>query len=509
MGDPDRDHDRRLVRRVSTGVALSVAGTNLLGVVAVFAFTVWVLPASPIPDERHAIVINLVLLGLWAPLAIALGAWWGHRTMRPALAWLLDGRPPTEQEELAVLRAPLRLFRVQVRLWLVSAAVFGLVNGFITPRLISRVALPTVLGGLTTCAITYLTTERMFRPVAARALSEGLLDRPRLPGVTARQVLAWALGTGVPVLGLVIAGIFGAAEPETSRLSLAVTMIALGGTALAVGLWTTYLGARAVSDPVRSVRHGLERVTEGHLDVEIPVYDGSEVGLLQDGFNRMVDGLRERERIRDLFGRHVGAEVAADALDHAPALGGGPVEVAVLFVDLVESTRLAAENPPDVVVDLLNRFFAVVVDAVAAHDGWVNKFQGDAALAVFGAPRAIDDPAGAALATGRELAARLGRDVPDCRAGIGVAAGRAVAGYIGAEDRFEYTVIGDPVNEAARLTELAKRVPGGLVASGAAVDRAAPAEAARWTPEDTVMLRGRTDPTVVQRPREYHGTPTS
>lgn len=508
MAEPDRRSDRRLVRRVGWGVALSVVGTNLVGGVAVFAFAVWVLPGDPIPDEHDTVLINVVLFSIWLPLVALVGAWRGHRVLRPARAWLLEGRPPTEVEEIAVLRAPLRLFRVQVRLWLVSAAVFGVVNGLITPRLISRVTLPTVLGGLTTCAITYLTTERMFRPMAARVLAEGTLDRPRLPGVTARQVLAWALGTGVPVLGLVIAGIFGAAEADTTRLSLAVTMIALGGTALAVGLWTTYLGARAVSDPVRSVRRGLERVTEGHLDVEIPVYDGSEVGLLQDGFNRMVEGLRERERIRDLFGRHVGTEVAADALDHDPGLGGGPVDVAVLFVDLVESTRLAAENPPDVVVDVLNRFFAVVVAAVAPHGGWINKFQGDAALAVFGAPRPLADPAGAALAAARELADRLARDVPDCRAGIGVAAGRAVAGNIGAEDRFEYTVIGDPVNEAARLTELAKQVPGGLVASGGAVERAEPTEAARWEAEDALVLRGRTEPTVVHCPRECREAPT-
>lgn len=491
--------DRRLVWRVSVGVGLSVAATNLVGLLAVFAFAVWVLPSDPIPDEDHAVAVNIVLASVWAPLAVLAGAIWGNRKMDPARRWLLEGRAPTPDEEVAVLRGPIRLFRVQIRLWLLSAVVFATVNGILTPRLITRVGFPIILGGLTTSALAYLTTERMLRPLAARALAEGTLDRPRLPGVTARQLLTWALGTGVPILGLVITGIFGAAESDTSRLSLAVTMIALGGTALGVGLWATFLGAKAVADPVRSVRQGLERVAHGDLDVVIPVYDGSEVGLLQDGFNKMVEGLRDRERLRDVFGRHVGTAVAAEAVDNS-ALGGEVRDVAVLFVDIVASTRLAADNPPDCVVDLLNRFFAVVVATVDDHGGWINKFQGDAALAVFGAPGSCDDAPSRALAAGRALVRRLDAEVPDCRAGIGVAAGPAVAGNIGSEQRFEYTVIGDPVNEAARLTELAKDVAGGLVASGSAVDGATPAEAAHWTATDTVTLRGRTAPTVLHLP---------
>jgi adenylate cyclase len=167
----------------------------------------------------------------------------------------------------------------------------------------------------------------------------------------------------------------------------------------------------------------------------------------------------------------------------------------------VASTRLAADNPPDVVVDVLNRFFTVVVATVDEHGGWINKFQGDAALAVFGAPSPHDDPAGCALAAGRALSRRLAAEVPDCRAGIGIAAGPAVAGNIGAEERFEYTVIGDPVNEAARLTELAKDAPGGLLASGSAVAAAPAAEAACWEPAETVTLRGRTAPTVLHLPK--------
>ena len=137
------------------------------------------------------------------------------------------------------------------------------------------------------------------------------------------------------------------------------------------------------------VRQSLKQVTDGDFDVSVRVYDGSEIGLLQSGVNRMAEGLRERERLRDLFGRQVGADVAERALADSPQLGGKAREVAVLFVDLIGSTGLAEEREPEEVVSMLNAFFTDVVQVVAEHGGLLNKFEGDAALCVFGAPAGI------------------------------------------------------------------------------------------------------------------------
>jgi adenylate cyclase len=262
----------------------------------------------------------------------------------------------------------------------------------------------------------------------------------------------------------------------------------------------TFFAARATADPVLSVRRALKRVEEGDLDVEVPVYDGSELGLLQAGFNRMVEGLRERERVRDLFGRHVGEDVAREALERGVEMGGEVRDVAVLFIDVVGSTTLAATRPPTEVVDLLNRFFAVVVDVVDEHGGFINKFEGDAALAVFGAPVVRGNPAAQALAAAREIVRRLRDEVPELDAGIGLSAGPAVAGNIGGAQRFEYTVIGDPVNEAARLTELAKDTPARVLASADIVERAGAHEATHWELGDPVTLRGRTHQTRLASP---------
>jgi adenylate cyclase len=270
--------------------------------------------------------------------------------------------------------------------------------------------------------------------------------------------------------------------------------------ALVVGLVATRFVARSIAEPVAAVRQAMARVERGELDTHVPVDDGSEVGLLEAGFNRMAHGLRERERLRDLFGRHVGRDVARQALEAEIELGGETREVAALFVDLSGSTTLAAERPPDEVVALLNRFFAVVVDAVESHHGLVNKFEGDAVLAIFGAPVATEDPAGDALAAAREMADRLRDDVPDVEAGIGVSAGQAVAGNVGTVERFEYTVIGDPVNEAARLCDLAKSHQPRVLASDAALARAREAEARRWRLGEAVQLRGRTAETKLAAP---------
>lgn len=315
-----------------------------------------------------------------------------------------------------------------------------------------------------------------------------------------RLGMAWLLGTGVPFVGVFVLGIVGAfgSVQHAHYIGGAVIFLAIVGSC--TGLLATILAAKAIAHPVSAVRVGLERVARGELDVDVPVDDSSEVGQLQAGFNRMAEGLRERERIRDMFGRQVGQEVARAALSEGVRLGGEEREIAALYVDLVGSTSLALALPPTEVVRLLNRFFRVVVEVVEAEGGLVNKFEGDAALSVFGAPVVCEDCAGDGLRAARRLAARLSHELPEVDFGIGVSAGVAVAGNVGAERRFEYTVIGDPVNEAARLAELAKERPERVLASSAALDRAGEAERQAWSVTEAAVLRGRLAPTQLAHP---------
>jgi adenylate cyclase len=149
---------------------------------------------------------------------------------------------------------------------------------------------------------------------------------------------------------------------------------------------------------------------------------------------------------------------------------------------------------------LLNRFFAVVIDEVDRHRGLINKFEGDATLAIFGAPNHLDQPEDEALAAARGILYRLAEEVPEIRAGIGVAAGQVVAGNVGAKERFEYTVIGEPVNEAARLSELAKTRELPLLTTAATLRSASINEQAHWVLGESMVLRGYDQPTVLAGP---------
>ena len=498
-GQPD-DPGRTIARRTMLLMVPAVLAANTAGAVTVWALVVWVLPKPELEDPDTVLLVNVLAEAAYLAVACAAGTVWGLGRWRSTRDWLVRDRAPSEEERVATLRVPLRQLHVAGVLWGVAAVVFFAVNARWSWVLAATIGVTTLLGGVNVSAMTYLLAERIMRAASARALAHGVPQRPVLPGVTPRALLAWLFGSGVPVLGLCAIAVVDLAGEEVGERELALAMLVLGGVAVVVGLIVTWQAARAVADPVRSVRDALRRVETGELDAEVPVFDGSDLGLLQAGFNRMGAGLRERDELRDLFGRHVGEDVARAAAERGIELGGEELEVAVLFVDLVGSTRMTSELRPQEVVTRLNEFFGVVVEVVEAHGGWINKFEGDAALAVFGAPLPLEDAAGCALRAARELARRIADDVHDLEAGIGVSAGRAVAGNVGAESRFEYTVIGDPVNEAARLCELAKRHDERVLASESILRRCANGEAERWQHAEEVVLRGRPEETTPAAP---------
>jgi adenylate cyclase len=490
----------RLVKRVRLQLMAAASVANTLGIVLVVTCIVWVLPGEPVEITSGLVIANVIVAAVFLLVVCPIGVLWGEAWLRSGRRWLQEGRPPSEAEVLAVLRAPFRLFLVHASLWLLGAFAFSLTNALIDVELLARVAFTTVFGGLTTSAFAYLLAERITRPLAVAAMSISDLPKPRLPGIVTRTLLGWVLGTGIPLFGITLTAVFALAEGDATATQLGVTMLVLSAIGLSAGWWVTVLGARAVADPVRSLYEGINALGDGDLDARVEVYDGSVLGLVQVGFNDMAEGISERERLRDLYGRQVGEEVAEHALQSGIELGGAVADVAVLFVDVVGSTTLAATRPAEEVVELLNRFFGAVVDEVHRHGGWINKFQGDATLAVFGAPATVDDAAGRALAAARAIAERLPDSVPELAAGIGVAYGPAVAGHIGSEERSEFTVIGDPVNEAARLTELAKLCEPMVLASVAAVEAAGDDEATNWQATGETRLRGRTDVTRLAQP---------
>ncbi len=488
-------------RRVRIQIILTVfiVTANLIGI-GVAALVVTVAFPTPSVFEPEVRWITFIAVPIYVATALIVGVVWATTRVINNVRWAIEERRPTRADERNTFLAPWRLTRVLLFLWgvgtIVLTALYGQVDTDYIPKWLLGVSFP----GIVVSAGCFLFTEFALRPVAAQALEAGEPPRRLTEGLMGRTMLVWALGSGVPVLGIFLAAAITLFQQNVTPKQFTVAVMILALFALVFGAILMWILSWLTVTPVRVVRAALTRVEEGDLRTNVVVFDGTELGQLQRGFNSMVAGLRERERVRDLFGRHVGREVAAAAEQQRLKLGGEERHVAVIFVDIIGSTQLVTGRPATEVVDLLNRFFAVIVDEVDRHHGFVNKFEGDAALAVFGAPNRLDNPEGEALAAARAIARRIRDEAPECDAGIGVAAGDAVAGNVGAHERFEYTVIGEPVNEAARLCELAKEVPGHLLASSEAVANADEEERAHWNLGDSVTLRGYDEPTRLALP---------
>lgn len=465
----------------------SMCGAAVVGVMASRALPTGA--ALGDPNVERANVITAVVYALIAiPLACVLGVRWTTVAVTSSAA----------ARHGVLMAIPARLTGVSATVW-VSGALMLIVVNRSRPWLATTLGVATMLSATVTATLTYWWCTRVLRPHVAPVLTEHPPVRRQRPGLRMRAVAAWTVGTGVPLLMLMLVAA-SALVVEYPASRLAIVVLGLGGAAVLCGLVVTAFTAATTADPIDEVRDGMARIGDGDYDVTVPVFDASELGLLQAGFNSMADGLRERERLRDIFGRHVGRDVARLAEQSPePHLGGVNCEVAVMFVDLVGSTRMALDMAPHDLVALLNDFFATVVDVVERHGGWVNKFEGDAALAIFGAPQPMPNYAGAALAAARELVCALESGTLRLTAGIGVSAGTAVAGNVGGASRYEYTVIGDPVNEAARLSEYAKSGCA-VAASGSALAAAGSEELTHWQVVASQVLRGRDTSTDIATP---------
>jgi adenylate cyclase len=445
-------------------LTLVIVSVNLIGFVAVLLVAIFVVPLPTVADQSHVRAINAIVAAGYITLAVPVGAYVGVRGMFGLRRWLTEERPASGPEQQTVLRAPLRLFLVQVALWFGAAILFGALNSAYNGLLGAQVALTVAITGVTTASCSYLLSERILRSAASRALAAGMPERLAVPGVATRAVLAWALGTGLPVIGLVMVGTLRlTGENHATPSQLAVAMVVLGGIGIVVGVLAVSLAARASADPLESVRRALARVQRGEFDVRVPVYDGTQIGQLQLGFNQMVSGLAERERIREMFGTYVDAEVAEHILQEGGILEGEEIEVTIMFIDIRDFTGFAERLTAREVVAAINRLFELIVPIIHAHEGTVDKFVGDGLLAVFGAPRRLGGHADQALAAAIEIDTRMHSVTHvELEIGIGLNSGVVIAGNVGAAGRLEFTVIGDAVNVASRV-EAATRDTGDSV----------------------------------------------
>ena len=338
-------------------------------------------------------------------------------------------------------------------------------------------------------AMVFFSVERVWRGQLPRFFPLGNLSATRAPQlrVRTRMVVAFLLMSLVPTAALSVAAVSRAhallgvdavtAEAIIRNLILVVAVLAAATLVVAVRLAGSVAGS--VAEPLREVQAAMAEVERGALDAHCAVVSNDEIGAVAEGFNRMVAGLRERESIRETFGKYVSPEVRDEILAGRASLGGGLREVTILFANLRDFTPWVESHAAQEVVADLNAYFTEMDAAIRAHGGLVLQFIGDEIEAVFGAPIADPRHPESAVKAALEMRSRLdawnatrtaaGKVI--LRHGIGIHTGTVIAGNIGSAERLSYALVGDAVNLTSRIQALNKDFGTHILLSGATRER--------------------------------------
>ena len=350
--------------------------------------------------------------------------------------------------------------------------VVGAIAGATLPRLVQYAILAAALGIGSALTGTHSVLEGALRP--ARAAIAGDTDigdslprcRPTFAAWSNLSMLAAAFSFAI------CGATWAAVLNQASKNPLLWVVIGSGLTIFIAVPITVGSNFSPSLLPIRDLALATDRVAAGEYRQRVPVVQDDDLGALAASFNRMQAGLAERQRLQAAFGTYVDPTLASRLLEQGDdVFTGERREVTVMFVDVRDFTPFAEANTAEDTVARLNALFAIVVPAVVDAGGHVNKFLGDGALAVFGAPNDLADHAEAAVTAAlliqRLVAERLGGTL---RIGIGINTGVVIAGTIGGGGKLEFTLIGDTVNVAARVEQLTKTTGDTILVTQQCVD---------------------------------------
>jgi len=461
-------------RDISRKLVALIFGANFFGALIIFLYfsVIDPLPVGGVA-VRSLVTEDIVTFGI-AGVVISVGAFAIiSRLGRPIQNWLqlIDAGTPASELPSSVARLvliwPLIVASLVAATGLLVAIFFSIL--YDDPGNFVGIA----ISGAVTTTIVYFGTDLIWRQQVSTFFPEGNLSV--VPAfrlwVRRRLLLAFILIGGLTPILLVILSevrtraLLDAENPEAILDNLILVQLFILAVGLVAGVITAVLVARAIVGPLQVLQEAMGRVEKNELNTRIVVTTNDELGYLSERFNSMTDGLRQGERLRELFGLYVSSEVAQAAVETGAGLGGELVNCSVMFSDIRDFTTLSEQMPPRRLVELINRYMTAMVSVIFNHGGVVTRFGGDSILAVFGTPlNPMSDHADRAVRTALEMrqalaafnqeetAARL----PTLESGIGIASGPVIAGNVGGKERIEYTVMGDAVNLAARLEDKTK-----------------------------------------------------
>jgi len=439
-------------------------------------------------------IVYPVALFLWLRAVFSVG---------PVVRTLGAGREP---EAAALMRArrrtinlPWSITAISGAAWFLCVPVFlislGAASGPLDKQLLWHLPISFLVSAFISVTNSFFLVELASHwglfPVLFRDARADLTPGGRALSLRGRGLL-WAISAGICPIGSLLLLSFAPPAPGTDPAWFAVFV---GTVGVAFGLCTALMISRLVSEPIDQLRAAAQGVSEGRLDANVHLPRADEFGLLIAEFNHMLHELREKERLRQTFGLHVGRKTADQILARDPGLSGVEQLITIMFVDIRSFTQRSANLPPAATVRMLNEFLRVMVSAVEnRHEGIINKFLGDGFMALFGIGAGAANHADEALATGRDMLSALeelnrqilaeGREA--IAIGIGIHTGPAIVGSIGSPERLEFTAIGSAVNIASRIEGLTKTVHRSLLLTEATAQHLIEKTALEELPPQTV-----------------------
>lgn len=459
------------------------------------------------------LVFTLIFIGLtdgWSFAPRSLGAgllllaganyFLSSRLFAPIQSFL-EGRTTFEETQRRITQLPL-LTAQNVFMLSATVTVFRLASSyFLNDPAASHVPVPTLADILTLCVIlpvfyftyTYFVISDYLASLCAFIFRHyGRTLGLFFGSYTVKLIVALVVISVAPMAAIVVDLFSYTGDRLRFEISNDVA-VALMGVAL-----TAYFITRSMLRPIRILTGAMAKVAEGDLGQRVPVTSNDEVGALTGQFNYMVEGLRERERIRETFGRYVDESVASTILrrEGEGVLAGEMREATVLFTDIAGFTTIAEHLAPDELIVALNEYLETVLAPIRAHGGVVNTFIGDGLFASFNMPLACEDHAGAAVRAAldiqRAVNSRTFGDIGMAFATrIGISTGGVIGGSVGAGQRMSFTLLGDTVNLASRLEELNKQHGTRILVSGSTCQ--ACGDEFAFDALGSVVVRGRSD----------------
>lgn len=457
---------------------------NLLGAILAFSYfrvVDHVVASASGPVGVRDIAISVVIFGA----LVAVGYPFARRWLSPLVAHqgpggdILAAEAPLPRRR--ALQLPYMFACLTLGGWVLAGIIWGvlwptLTSGRFDPRVSLRVFFGiTGIAGSVATVFSFLAAEHYWRSAMPVFFPRG--DVSQVSGALRLPVRFRLLGIFllISVIPLAVLGtlaynraqaLVGADPAQAASLveGLGPLILFIVGAGIFAAIGLALFAAHSVADPLRQLEEAMAAVGRGELGARCPVVSNDEIGAVAEGFNRMLEGLRERERIRETFGVYVTREIRDEILAGRASLEGQLEEVTVLFADLRDFTPWVERTEPRTVVRDLNEYFTEMEAAIRGQGGLVLQYIGDEIEAVFGAPLRVPDHADRALAAALEMRDRLHRlnarradsGKPPLRNGIGIHTGTVLAGSIGSAERLTYTLVGDAVNLASRIQGLNK-----------------------------------------------------